>query len=280
MLYYLHRALFKLGFFNRFNLQLSTSINHHKFRVPVINGFGYYHLLEQEKWFILLLQQLMPVAEGVFVDVGMNIGQTMLKFYSMQDGRDYFGFEPNPMSYYYCQKLAESNQFQKCQLFPVGLADKDDVVTLYMDMDIASGASILKDFRTNMDRYRKHINVPVFKGDEILGNIAGRFGIIKADVEGSELEVVKGCLHVIKRDLPFLILEILPVYNLNTQNGQYRKTRQDELLSILFNLRYCMFRIDSETASLHALNEIDVHGNMQLTNYLFVHETKKGLINA
>ncbi len=279
MLYYFHRLLYKLGIYKRINVIVKKTINNKKFSIPIINEFGYYHLLKHEEWFTVLLEQLLPATDGAFADVGMNIGQTLLKVYSIDAGREYFGFEPNPICYYYCQRLIELNKLNNYHLFPVGLFDKDDVLKLYMDMDIASGASVLKDFRTNMSRYKKHINVPVFKGDEILGKFEKKIGILKADVEGAELEVIKGTLKIIERDLPFLILEILPVYNLEKTNGQYRKKRQDELVSILLNLEYSIFRIDADNGSLIKLNNIEVHGQMQNTNYFFAHTSKTELLS-
>jgi FkbM family methyltransferase len=273
MLNYFYRLLYKIGFLKRININVKTSINNKKFHIPLINEFGYYHLLKNEEWFIILLKQLLPATDGAFADVGMNIGQTLLKVYSVDSKREYFGFEPNPACNYYCQKLIERNNLINYHVFPVGLYDKTEMLTLYLDVDIAKGASVLKDFRINMDRYKKQINVPVFNGDEILGKLQKKIGILKADVEGAELEVIKGTLKIIERDLPFLILEILPVYKLD-MNGQYRKKRQDELLSILLNLGYSIFRINTDNGSLIKLDDIEVHKQMRNTNYLFVHATK------
>jgi FkbM family methyltransferase len=279
MLYYFHRLLYKLGIYKRINVTVKTTIDNKKISIPIINEFGYYHLLKHEEWFTLLLRQLLPISEGAFVDVGMNIGQTLLKVFSADSNREYFGFEPNPICYYYCQRLIEVNNFNNCHLFPVGLFDKDDILTLYMDMDIATGASVLKDFRTNMRRYKKHINVPVFRGDEILAKFQKKIGFLKADVEGAELEVIKGTLKIIERDFPFLILEILPVYNIKNPNGQYRKKRQEELVSLLLNIGYLLFRINTDNSSLIALDNIEMHDRMENTNYLFVPASKRELLN-
>lgn len=275
MLYYFHRALYKLGIYKKINLRLSARINNKNYSIPVINGFGYYHLLKHDEWFIPLLKRLFSHTNEAFVDVGMNIGQTLLKVFSVDPDREYFGFEPNPVSYYYCQKLVEANKINNCHLFPVGLFNKPDVMTLYMDTDISSCASVVKDFRKNITIYKKQINVPVFTGDEILKKYQQKIGILKADVEGAELEAITGTLQIIKRDLPFLILEILPVYNLNNNNGRYRKEREEKLLSILFGIGYSMFRVNTDNASLIELDEIEVHNDMKNTNYVFVHSSKK-----
>ena len=198
--------------------------------------------------------------------------------HSVDANREYFGFEPNPICNYYCQKLIELNDLTNYHVFPVGLYDKAEMLTLYLDMDIASGASVLKDFRVNMNRYKKQINVPVFKGDQILGKLPKKIGVLKADVEGAELEVIKGTFKIIERDLPFLIMEILPVYDLQNTNGQYRKKRQDELLSILSDLEYSIFRINTDNGSLIKLNDIEVHNQMRNTNYLFVHTSKTEML--
>jgi FkbM family methyltransferase len=278
MFYYAHRALYKLGFYDLLNITATAVINNNKFKIPVINGTGYYHLLEHEDWFQKLLQQLLPNASGSFVDVGMNIGQTMLKVKSIVPQQNYIGFEPNPLCAYYCNKLIEANEFKDCTVYPFGLFDRTDVLTLYMDKDHASGASVLQKLRKNMDRYRKKIKVPVFTGDEIFAKEYKQIGLLKADVEGAELEVIKGLLNTIKRDMPVIILEILPVYDVVSENGKYRKEREDELLKILYDLGYIMFLINEKDATLSKLEEITVHGDMSKTNYLFIHSSRANAI--
>jgi len=274
MFYYAHRALYKFGFYDRVNIITTAVVNNKKFKIPIINGTGYYHLLEHEDWFQKLLQQLLPKAEGCFVDVGMNIGQTMLKVKAIAPQQDYVGFEPNPLCAYYCNKLIEANELTDCTVYPFGLFDKNDVLTLYMDKDHASGASVLEKLRKNMNRYKKKIKVPVFKGDEIFTKENKRIGLLKADVEGAELEVIKGLQKIIIRDMPTTILEILPVYDATSENGKYRKERENELLKILHDLGYFMFLINEKDSTLTRIEEITVHGDMSKTNYLFIHSSK------
>lgn len=279
MFYYFHRALYKLGFYDRINTTNTAVINHARFNIPIINGTGYYHLLKHEDWFQKILQQLLSKTNGYFVDVGMNIGQTILKVKSINPQQNYIGFEPNPLCAYYCTKLIEANKFQNATVYPFGLFDRTDVLTLYMDKDYASGASVLQKLRKNMNRYRKQIKVPVFVGDDIFEKEHVQIGLLKADVEGAELEVIKGLQKTIIKDMPMIILEILPVYDELAENGKYRKEREDELLRNLFSMGYVMYRINENDATLTALQEIKVHGDMSKTNYLFVHTSKQNMIS-
>lgn len=275
MMYYIHRALYKFGFFKMINLVLSRSINHKNYKIPIISGIGYHHLLDHEKWLDNLLIDILPHVKGAFFDVGMNIGQTLLKVKSIDPEREYFGFEPNGVCCYYCRKLSEMNNFRNCSFFPVGLYNETKILSLYMDKDYATGATILYLFRKKMDNFSIKINVPVFKGDFFINHVEHRVGLIKVDVEGAELEVIEGLDAIINRDKPWILLEILPVYSLNDTNGLYRKNRQDQLLAILSKHKYDMFLVDELGAKLIRKTEIQVHADMRLTNYLFIPEGEK-----
>lgn len=259
-----------MGFFKRFNCTMHMRMHHKKFVIPVINEIGYYHLLSQEEWFLQLLEKLIPCVHGAFVDAGMNIGQTMLKLNAVNSSVQYIGFEPNPACNYYCKKLIEKNNFVNYTIYPVGLFDKNEILTLSLDMDIASGASVLPDFRKLKSRYKYHQQVPVFTGDEILFDKETRIGIIKADVEGAELEVIKGMKKIIERDMPVIILEILPYYDSVSENGQYRKGRMDALLAFLKTMGYAFFRISEKTTGVETFEELATHSDMSQTNFLFL----------
>lgn len=279
MNYYLHRLLFKTGFFRKVNWELSTVINNKQFRMPVIHEAGYHNILPTEPWLHALLQDMLAARPGALIDVGMNIGQTLLKTASIDSNRKYIGFEPNPLCYHVCRAIITANNLPDYDIFPCGLFDKEDILTLYTDKDYGSGASVLKDFRKNMQRYHQHINVPVFRGDNIKAvQDEKEIAIIKADVEGAELEVIKGLAYTINRTKPFIILEILPVYNLDDENGRYRKRRQDELLAALQQAGYNCYLIREKELQLQSLNDIEVHGDMGRTNYLFVHRDHDVLI--
>ena len=280
MNYYLHRALFKVGLFKRINVRLTTIINKRRFTIPLINEAGYYNLTASEPWFQGLLQDLFLAKKGAFIDVGMNIGQTLLKVASLDPERHFIGFEPNPLCYLTCRGIIKANHLVNYNIFPCGLSDQTSLLTLYIDKDYSSGGSVLKDFRKDMKRYNQQLNIPVFVGDDIKAiQNESDIAVIKADVEGAELEVINGLKNTISRTHPFVVLEILPVYNVSDENGIYRKKRQDELLAFLHNAAYKLYFIDEKNLQLVLLREIDVHSDMHKTNYLFVHETDTSLIN-
>lgn len=149
-----------------------------------------------------------------------------------------------------------------------------------MDNYLASGASVLPEFRNNMDKFKKKLYVPVFKGDKILAKYPVNAGFLKIDVEGAELEVLQGLQGFLTEQQPIIILEILPVYTLENKNGSFRKSREVELIAFLHSLNYGMYRIDEKNLSITFLKEIPIHGNMDWTNYLFVPTQKQATIEA
>jgi FkbM family methyltransferase len=157
------------------------------------------------------------------------------------------------------------------KIFPVGLSSKREVVKLYGDNNIASGASIIENFRTSKDRYKEIYTVHVVTGDSIFcdENI-NAINFIKVDVEGAELDVMLGLKETMQQFHPVAIIEILPVYTLENENGKMRKERQDKLLQFMFSLNYNLFLVNEKEINIEPLDYIPVHGDMGKTNYLFI----------
>lgn len=226
-----------------------------------------------------LMQDIFSVTPGVFIDAGMNIGQTLLKVAAFTRGNSYMGFEPNPACFYCCSKIIELNRLEHFQIYPVGLFSENKVEALYIDNDYSSGATVIKDFR-NKARFSRSHNVVLLKGDDIVEKEKpASIAIIKLDIEGAELEAIMGFAETIKKYKPFIIAEILPVYDTANENGLIRKSREEQLLALLFTAGYKLYRIANSGNTLHPLEEIPTHGNMKFTNYLFVHQEKMSLLN-
>jgi FkbM family methyltransferase len=270
--FYLSHLLFKAGLLKYINFTASKTINSKKYIIPVINCAGYTNLSENyEPWFSNFLQKILIGQQPYIVDVGVNIGQTILKLATLNKDIHYLGFEPNPTCYSYSRKLIQANNLAKYKIFPVGLSDKFQILSLFGDNDYAGGASLIGNFRKNVKRYSNIQNVTVAEGDKILAeeNLP-QIDFIKADVEGAELEVMKGLAETVRKYQPLIMLEILPVYSLSNENGILRKTRQDQLLKVMKNYGYQCYLVDEKKCTLTTIEDIPVHSDMGRTNYLFI----------
>jgi FkbM family methyltransferase len=268
--YYFLKVLAAIGILKKLNVKVSKNVYGFDVSIPVLGKTGLYNLIDGEPWLFKLFSKIYSIKQGAVIDVGINIGQTLLKFKSIDKNIDYYGFEPNPTCIYYVHQLIINNDFKNVKIFPVGLSDSKKMLTLYADNEIASGASILESFRENYKANFKY-SIPVWEFDEV-DLPKERVSIVKIDVEGYELEVIKGMIGFLENTKPIVICEILPVYNLEKVNGKYRYERQQELLFILRQIGYEILLIDEADMKLNLINEIPVHGDMGRTNYVLCHK--------
>lgn len=261
---FLIRILHKFSILAKLNIQARYPLDS-TIKLPILREIGYEHLFENERWLFQLLKSLVSLNSGnLVIDVGVNTGQTLLKFMAIDRNIRYIGFEPNPNCLHYLYELIRRNEFSSVTIFPFAVSDKNGLVDLemYSDSSTDSLASIVPNFRGGK---RSVMKVPVVNGEdiEILSEV--KIGIIKIDVEGGELEVIRGLLSVIKHNRPILICEVLPVYSIENQS---RLERQNELESILRSMSYLILRIDGPDLFVE-VQSIGVHDDIDHVNYLF-----------
>ena len=227
-----------------------------------------------EPWMTKMLEVLtLEKSEGAYFDVGVNIGQTLVKLKSVNTSINYYGFEPNPTCIFYSKKLIELNNFQNVTLFPCGISNSNSLYELsfYSSDDTDSAASMITNFRPNQIIFKKEY-IPCYNVAQVfLGINVPKVAILKIDVEGGELEVLEGMERIIESDKPFIQIEILPVYSNENEN---RLERQNKIESLLKKWDYVIFRIlvnsDNEIDKVQLIETIGIHSDMKWCEYLFV----------
>ena len=115
----LERIFHRLGVSRYLCWHRQMMIEGKKLTIPVMGGN---RLAEKETWFTRYLASFMKARGGLFVDVGVNLGQTLLKVKSIEPGRAYTGFEASTECVHYVSELIKANQFTNVTVIPVGLA--------------------------------------------------------------------------------------------------------------------------------------------------------------
>lgn len=250
------------------NLTVPIQVGGRQFRVPVREGLRV-DVVDAEPWMETVIQRLLTARRGSFVDVGANLGQTLLKFKAVAPDAPYFGFEPNPRCYCYVGDLIELNRFQACKIYPFALGDRPAVVQLFQSSATDQAASVVEGFRPD-DHYSLRQFATVFPGDDVLSRLGeGEISVVKIDVEGAERDVLAGLTATIDRHRPFVICEVLPVYDPATSNGQFRLARQKDIETFLRARSYGIQRVRTADASLTKIDEFGIHGEISLCNYVF-----------
>lgn len=227
----------------------------------------------EEPWMTEIMRRMLPVFEGAFIDVGANIGQTLLQLRAIDTKRRYLGFEPNSTCASYILELIRINGLARTDIIPAacGLGYGISKLHFYQDSEFDASASLVSDFRTG-SRVTKTSYVLTAPIGECLSEAEiDNIGIIKIDVEGYEANVIEALEAQLAKARPCLIVEVLPVYsaeNVARLSGNYR------IEAVLERASYSMFRV-MKSANLHlnCLEPIDtlgIHGDMRLVDYVFL----------
>jgi len=241
--------------------------------VPVIDGVGMMGvpLWAQEPWLNGPLQTLLDTNTGAFVDVGVNLGQTLLKVKTLHPARRYFGFEPNPLCVAYAKRLVAANAFSDCVVAPFGLSDAARALPLFSRADdpTDSSSTVVSGLYSTQESWTTS-PVSVIRGDDALCALnVGRVGVVKIDVEGAELEVLQGLRGTLESHRPAVICELLPSYAAGGKRWAFRQPRTEAVVALMRELGYQLFRL-LPSGGATALERIDAHGDPALTNYAFV----------
>ena len=102
-------ALQKTNLLKFFNIQVKSEYADKKYIIPIVNNVGIRNLyFNTESWMKDLIIKLQKLKDGIFIDVGANIGQTLMKLRSISSV-PYVGIERNPECVVYLEKLIKVN---------------------------------------------------------------------------------------------------------------------------------------------------------------------------
>ncbi|MBL8650335.1 MAG: FkbM family methyltransferase [Sphingopyxis sp.] len=263
-----NRILRRLRQFDRLNRSVEATVGGRPVAIPVSAG-----LMAEltEPWMLALLRQLMTMAPGAFIDVGVNLGQTLIKAKTIDPARCYVGFEPNPVCVHYVEELVAANGWADCRVVPAGLGLTSGIVTLelYHGRGGDSAASIVEGFRPGEAiSFRK--TVAILGAEDLPDDLlAAPLGLIKIDVEGAEADVIDALAPVIARDRPLVSMEILPCYDAARTD---RIARQARIEARFAGLDYRILRVLHEgrggSYELMPIDAIGIHGDLALCEYV------------
>jgi FkbM family methyltransferase len=162
----------------------------------------------------------MHKTNAIFIDVGAHIGRYSLILAKMFPNAKIIAVEPDPEGYQALIRGIEANKTKNIIAFNIALSDFDGIANLYRKRGTAISSLVERENSFNM------VKVSVKRLDTIVEELkVNEVDIIKIDVEGAELHVVRGALNTITKYKPILIIEI-------------REGNLQNLVSLLTSLNY------------------------------------------
>jgi FkbM family methyltransferase len=174
-----------------------------------------------EEWMFKYIQQNYKENTNI-IDLGGNIGTTTLMMSEvLSDNCNIFTFEPL-YSDILLKNVLDNNLIESVIIYPYGVGNEKTTLSIKpinLSDNINFGAVSLK----SIEEEKSRIKIKIVPLDHFnFKNIS----LIKIDVEGMEIEVLEGCLNLIKQWKPTIIIE---TYKLD----QLKQTQVFKELSII-----------------------------------------------
>lgn len=155
-------------------------------------------------------RDFIPRSGWTVVDVGAYIGlYTIFASYSVGAKGQVISFEPNPLAYYWLKQNIELNRLRNVEVYPVALGSNCGHTTLNIALDENMESSSIISSHVE-GTIIKEVKVPILTFDKFV-KLRGinKVDLMKIDVEGYELEVLKGCEKVLSNSIiKRLVIEV------------------------------------------------------------------------
>lgn len=135
------------------------------------------------------------------LDIGANIGNHTIAFSAIS--KEVIAFEPNPKTF---QVLKINQSINKnIHIFNYGLSSQNQNMKAYVPKNNIGGASVKKN--RNTKKITGLVEFKLRKLDDINDVCKKEIGLIKIDVEGNELKVLKGMKNLLGKQSPIILFE-------------------------------------------------------------------------
>ena len=176
----------------------------------------------------------------VILDIGTNIGFSLLNMANIVQPNGFIvGFEPDPVNFSLLKKNISLNQLSNFAVHQIGLGDRPGKFKLENVIEFNSGGKRIVPSGSSSGNFAE-VEIDTLDNFLSVSQLSiNKIDLIKIDVEGFEMNVLKGGINTIKRYSPVLYIE-LDDNNLREQTSSAR-----DLIQFLSQLGYSI--VNAET---------------------------------
>jgi FkbM family methyltransferase len=232
--------------------------------------------VRHEPCLLTVLRTQLDKRPGTFVDVGVNVGQTLLKVLGLDRNRAYVGFEPQIACCYNVQQFIRLNGLGNATVLPIALSDSNSIMTFYSRGEYDEMASLMtQNDVTGVSPVASHVQARI--GDEVLRELGvEEVCAIKIDVEGAELRVLHGLPETLRANRPPVIFEVLPNFHGLVERIMHppqacvqNQASADAIYGLFNGAGYDVYQIDDEGCETKIGRfELDDRINYVSSNYI------------
>jgi FkbM family methyltransferase len=250
-------ALRRMALSEAVNYTHSLSISNKTYKIPIVGGIGEGLLKVIPDFKADLLRIFSTTLPSCFIDVGANIGQTIIECFSQRDWDKYYAFEPDVLACAYLHALVKVNRIP-VTILPWAVGSNASPHNLYAKGPLDASATMFPEGRPGLYKPEMSTWIASYPFDMFLDMAQIPYGVmIKIDVEGFEAEVLSGANKILSTLRPILLCEVLRAYR--ESEVCVTHARMLKLEAILKMHRFKIFTIDMENeigGRIRAIREI------------------------
>ena len=195
------------------------------------------------------------------IDVGAHKGEILDLFLQFAPQGKHVAFEPIP-ALFAGLKASHGN---RVTIHPFALGSRNGKALFNHVVNDPAYSGLQKRSYKDTNPVIEHIEVEVRRLDEVITPETGKINLIKIDVEGGELDVLKGAQALLSKDQPMLIFEF------GKGASEYYGTMPHHMLELMESLNYSLWTLggfwnNAQPLSAAELEKIYTRGS----DYYFV----------
>lgn len=146
--------------------------------------------------------------QGVFLDIGANIGLFSFYIHQRRPRAAIHAFEPHPVNFECLRRSCEMNAVPAIEPHRAAVSDRSGELELFLDESDAGGHSVNRGALRNNRAQTRIARVPAIRLDDFVRERGlTRLDVIKIDIQGAEAAAIRGARECIARFRPAMLLE-------------------------------------------------------------------------
>lgn len=208
------------------------------FQVDPGNTIESYIMIEGawEPYLLNVIEQALSLRDGIFIDIGANVGATAVPLASSNRRQQIVCFEPHPINARRLRENRDMNKLGNISVEEKAVSDIAGKIFFYAQRGSRNmGLSSLQ-LNHDIDNYEK-IEVETVTVDDFFRERLIPCSAIKIDVQGFEWQVLKGAKKIIQEDRPYIFFEHEDEYFSSQEKGEEIK---NELTRFFKGMNYVL----------------------------------------
>ena len=199
---------------------------------------------------LIWIKDFLP-KNAVMIDIGSNVGSFIYQLEQKLSPQNIYAFEPNKKLYNRLKRI-----FPQVHIYPLALSDRNETaefkIPVIKGKTYTSRGTLKLDYREDEESKRILQQVKVIKLDDWAGlESLKKIDFIKIDVEGNEMNTLRGAKKILEEYRPTLMVEM---------EQRHHSEPLPELIHEIENWGYGAFFLNRTTFELEKLTENIITG--------------------